>query len=94
MTQEFTGREVAQMIAGGKDAADFECRFVGAKVFKPLDIFTVAVLSSNANTFRRKPKTRTINGFTVPVPLRDALAVEDVYWVENPFVLGGLPGRR
>lgn len=101
MSKILNGREfLAQLLADNLTQEDFEIRFgdgdesdwVG--VHGPL---TLRRVLEDPVVFRLKPKTRVINGFTVPEPLRE-IALKQKYYLVNvgypnfyagPFVFEG-----
>ena len=67
-----TGKEVLRAIADGADPSEFEWFNALSEwvVVKP-DIWKLADFGYPKNQFRRKPRTRVVNGFTVPAPIQE-----------------------
>ncbi len=67
-----TGKEVLRAIADGDDPSDFEWfNAVGEWIVVKADIWKLADFGYPKSQFRRKPRTRVVNGFTVPAPIQE-----------------------
>lgn len=82
-----TGKEVLHAIADGADPSEFECRYKldAWKQFVPDDWAVSCVMDSQYHTFRRKPRTRVVNGFTVPAPIQDMPKKDQMLYVADPM---------
>ena len=78
-----TGREVLRAIADGADPSEFEYPIAGDCDTLWRGVSVIALRDSPAQ-YRRKPKTRTINGFTVPAPETVATDVGAWYYLADP----------
>ena len=88
MSKILNGREfLAQLVADNFTQEDFQIRLTEgdeeAWVFVHPTL-TLHRILSGAVVFRLKPKTRVINGFTVPAPLRE-IVLKGRYYLANPF---------
>lgn len=77
-----TGKEVLRAIADGADPSEFECSYKQEtwKQFQPDNWSIWDALYSEYHTFRRKPRTRVVNGFTVPAPIQEMPKMGDMYF--------------
>lgn len=67
-----TGRDVLRLLADGVSIDDFEYRSSEESLWqKGFGHWSAEMLRVSNLQFRRKPKTRVINGFTVPEPVRE-----------------------
>ena len=76
------GKEVLRAIADGADVCEFEVLFDGRLRWEPLwTSVTVSTLMDTQIEFRRNPRTRVVNGFTVPAPIQETPEESDELWV-------------
>ena len=68
-----TGKEVLRAIADGADMYDFEYRAKDEEWerFQPHDWTLFEIARCHAYEYRRKPRTRVVNGFTVPAAIQE-----------------------
>ena len=67
-----TGKEVLRAIADGADVSEFEVADSIPTEWEVLwDEVSVKTLLDSGLTYRRKPRTRVVNGFTVPAPIQE-----------------------
>lgn len=90
MSNTMTGREVLRALADGVSLEDIEYTFPDrAGVWSPMNVgpwHIHFVLQQQQDVkFRRKGKTRTINGFTVPAPEVKAPSMDSTYYVPDPY---------
>jgi hypothetical protein len=84
MSNIMTGREVLRAIADGAEIEDFE--YGGQPNWHRLnDEQTVQWLRVTQSSFRRKPRTRVINGFTVSAPETTAPPMGSTYYVPDVY---------
>ena len=67
--QTMNGKEVLRAIADGADPSEFQW-FDGDKVLNVYD-WNINSFTRPNGQFRRKPRTRVVNGFTVPAPIQE-----------------------
>lgn len=84
--QTMTGKEVLRAIADGADPSEFEWFSNGHNYWKQFDghQWTILSLKNCKAEFRRKPRTRVVNGFTVPAPIRQMPENNTEYWMADP----------
>ena len=68
-------RHIADNVENGKDQLD---GLISPPLANYRDVFT------NSDAFSLAPRTHVVNGFTVPAPEVDALALDDVYFIGEP----------
>lgn len=79
-----TGKEVLRAIADGADPSEFEVfGEVSGSWFPVSSILTLGVMLGPGQ-FRRKPRTRVVNGFTVPAPIDKPPANMSTYFLATP----------
>lgn len=78
-----TGKEVLRAIADGADMYDFEYRTKDEEWerFQPHDWTLFEIAKCHAYEYRRKPRTRVVNGFTVPAPIQEMPSNMNEYFI-------------
>jgi hypothetical protein len=82
-----TGKEVLRAIADGADPSEFEVATSSMIFyeFKPC-MWSVVDLANTPANFRRKPRTRVVNGFTVPAPIQEMPTNMSPYFLALPDI--------
>ncbi len=87
MNETLTGREVLRLIGEGAEPEAFQMHDGSEDNWSVLDRRLLGCLLNPHCMVRRKPKpprTRVVNGFTVPAPEVDAPKTGDAYWLAHP----------
>ena len=80
-----TGKEVLRAIADGADPSEFEVLDNHLR-WEPLwKSVSVTTLLDAQIEFRRKPRTRVVNGFTVPAPIQEMPDTDEHCWCADVF---------
>ena len=81
-----TGKEVLRAIADGADVSEFEVFSVVADSWQKIGSdYVQLVMFTGELQFRRKPRTRVVNGFTVPAPIDKPLCDAATYFLAKPL---------
>lgn len=88
MSNTLTGREVLRLITDGVSLDDIEYKFPNFVGWAPMSsggLWHVNFILDQPDgvQFRRKAKTRVVNGFTVPAPEEKAPKPRQEYWVPD-----------
>jgi len=71
-------RHIADNVENGKDQLD---GLISPTLANYRDVFT------NSDAFSLAPRTHVVNGFSVPAPEVEALALNDVYFIGEPAIV-------
>ena len=84
-----TGKEVLRAIADGADVSEFEVADSIPTEWEVLwDEVSVKTLLDSGLTYRRKPRTRVVNGFTVPAPIAFLPIQDEPVFMANTYATG------
>lgn len=81
-----TGKEVLRAIADGAHPSEFEYLTEEFPEWNTALSLSVGFLFWGQYEFRRKPRTRVVNGFTVPAPIQEMPKECELVWRADPSI--------